>query len=156
MEKAMRSWVKLKYCSNMPRIMLPASSRGFQVTRPAGSSISASATASIDGNSTPFFKGLITAIERSNPGFIWNWDENSLKGKLFGGVFGREEYMGTDGKPRWSCKVRFVRSVEGVEDVSAPEDKPLSNHPAQPAYGDYAALAQSHSSAGIGATNLPF
>ena len=93
----------------------------------------------IDGKSLPFFKGLITAIERSNPGYTWNWDETSLKGKLFGGVFGREEYMGTDGKPRWSCKVRAVRSVEGVEDVPAPEEKPLpaSAQPAQNSFGGF-------------------
>ena len=108
----------------------------------------------IDGKSTPFFKGLITAIERSNPGYLWDWDEGSLKGKLFGGVFGREEYMGTDGKPHWNCRIRSVRSVEGIEDVAAPEDKPMQQTQ-QPSYGGYAAPAQ-HSSGGIGATDLPF
>ena len=108
----------------------------------------------IDGKSTPFFKGLITAIERSNPGYLWDWDENSLKGKLFGGVFGREEYMGTDGKSRWSCKVRSVRSIEGIEDAPVPEDKPLQQTQQQ-TYGGYAAPAQ-HSSGGIGATDHPF
>lgn len=109
----------------------------------------------VDGKSTPFFKGLITAIERSNPGYLWDWDENSLKGKLFGGVFGREEYMGTDGKPRWSCKVRAVRSIEGIDEVPVPEDKPLQQTQ-QPSYGGYAAPAPQRSGAGIDATDLPF
>ena len=48
----MRSWVKLKYCSNTLRTRAARSSMGCQVTRPAGISISATATASAEGSST--------------------------------------------------------------------------------------------------------
>ncbi|MGI5885706.1 MAG: hypothetical protein ACOX83_12205 [Candidatus Spyradocola sp.] len=89
----------------------------------------------LDGKSTPFFKGLITSIENSNPGYTWAWDESTLKGKLFGGLFGREEYVGDDGKKHWSCKCVAVRSVEGITDVPAPDDKPCQ----EPAQGGGAA-----------------
>ena len=105
----------------------------------------------IDGKGTPFFKGFITAVERSNPGYLWNWDENTLKGKLFGGVFGREEYMGTDGKSHWNSKIRFVRSVDDVLDAPVPEDKPMSAQQ-QPAYGVPAAPA----SPAAGNANNPY
>ena len=68
-----------------------------------------------EGKSLPFFKGMIDAIEKSNSGYKWNWDEATLKGKVFGGVFGEEEYEGNDGKTHTSVKCRFVRTVEAVK-----------------------------------------
>lgn len=44
------------------------------------------------GNGLPFFKGVLTSLEESNPGFRWNWDESTLVGKKVGGVFGREQF----------------------------------------------------------------
>lgn len=103
---------------------------------------------SIDGKGTAFFKGLVTVIERSNPGYTWAWDESTLKGKLFGGVFRREQYVGTDGKPHWISRICSVRSVDCVLDVEAPADKPLDNTHAQPVYAPATASAQP--------TDLPF
>jgi len=74
-----------------------------------------------------YFKGFITAIENSNSGYKWDWDEQKLKGKLFGGVFGQEEYEGNDGKVHVSTKCRWVRSVEQVrKGIEAPEIKRLA------------------------------
>ena len=81
----------------------------------------------MEGKSTAFFKGLISSIEKSNPGYTWNWDEKTLKGKKFGGVFGREQYIGRDGMPHWSTKCLYARSVEGIADVETPVDKPISS-----------------------------
>lgn len=68
------------------------------------------------------FKTLITCIEHSNPGFKWNWDEQLLKGKLFGGVFGRKEYD-FDGKQGFYTTCRFIKSVETIKaGVEVPED----------------------------------
>lgn len=79
-----------------------------------------------EGKSIPFFKGMITSIEESNPGYKWNWDEATLKGKLFGGVFGREEYRKQDGKTAMATKCISIRSVKTIRDgVDAPEDKLL-------------------------------
>ena len=39
------------------------------------------------------FKGMLQNIEKSNPGYTWDWNEQSLVGKLFGGKFREEEYI---------------------------------------------------------------
>lgn len=88
-----------------------------------------------DGNSLKFFKGMITAIENSNPGYKFNFDESTLKGKLFGGVFGQEEYINQNQEVKLSTKLRFIRSVEQVrKGVEVPDIKRLkgtgSNSPA--------------------------
>lgn len=82
-----------------------------------------------EGKSLPFFKGMVEAIEKSN-NFKWDWKEESLKGKVFGGVFGEEEYEGNDGKVHTSVKCRFVRTVEAVKTgkFSMPEKKLLSSN----------------------------
>jgi hypothetical protein len=80
-----------------------------------------------EGKSLPFFKGLITAIENSNPGYTWNWDEKTLKGKLFGGVFGQEEYQKqNNGGIGISTKCQQIRSVEQIrKGVEIPQIKRL-------------------------------
>lgn len=83
-----------------------------------------------DGVSTNgFFKGFIGALEESNPGFKWNWDERSVAGKLVGMVFGEEEYRSqTDGSIRTSVKAQQARSVQAIRDgVKAPEKKRLKD-----------------------------
>lgn len=72
-----------------------------------------------------FFKGFITAIENSNNGYKWNWDEQSLKNLLFGGLFGEEEYYGNDGKVKTSVKCMQVRSVDKIRsnEFKIPEKK---------------------------------
>ena len=69
------------------------------------------------------FKRFITSIEKSNPGFTWNWEENLLIGKVFGGVFGLEEFIGTDGNVISFSKCRFTRSIEKIEEVEIPKVK---------------------------------
>lgn len=88
-----------------------------------------------DGVSTNgFFKGFITSVEESNPGYRFNWDERGLEGKLVGLVFGEEEYIGTDGKPHTSVKAQQARSVETIRaGVPVPPAKKLNPASAQPA-----------------------
>jgi hypothetical protein len=82
-----------------------------------------------EGNSVKFFKGLLTAIENSNEGYKWNWDEKTLKGKFFGGVFGEEQYLNSKGEAKMSTKCRFIRSVEQVlAGVKVPEPKMLKGN----------------------------
>lgn len=38
-----------------------------------------------------FFKRFINAVEASNPGYHWDWNEASLKGKKLGILFGERE-----------------------------------------------------------------
>lgn len=82
-----------------------------------------------EGNSLPFFKGLITAIENSNSGFKWDFDESKLKGKLFGGIFGQEEYE-KNGEVKLATKCMQIRSVDVIKKgVEAPAIKKLANAP---------------------------
>lgn len=83
------------------------------------------------------FKTAISCIEESNPGYTWNWDESSLKEKLFGGVFGRKEYD-FEGRHGFYTECRFIRSVEEIKKgVDIPEDKLLSGAKQQNNYAKY-------------------
>lgn len=84
-----------------------------------------------DGMSTnSFFKGFVSAVEESNPGYKWNWDERSMANKMVGMVFGEEEYRKNDGGIGVSVKAQQARSVQAIRDgVSVPERKKLKNKP---------------------------
>ncbi len=91
----------------------------------------------MDGQGLPFFKGLITSIEKSNTGFIFPFgktgNEKTLVGKKFGAVMGREEFLTSDGKKRMATKVMQIRSIEGLKDAKVPEDKLLEENTPAPA-----------------------
>ena len=63
-------------------------------------------------NALPFFKAFITAVEKTNPGYKWNWDESTVVGKIVIAVFGEEEYLDKDGNIKVSTKVADFRSKE--------------------------------------------
>lgn len=87
-----------------------------------------------EDNSLPYFKGMIESIEKSNPGFEFNWDERTLVGKLFGGVFGQEEYESRDGEIKLSTKLRFIRTVDDVrKGVEIPKIKTVNGEYREPA-----------------------
>lgn len=69
------------------------------------------------------FKSFITSIERSNSGYKWNWEEKTLVGKIFGGVFGLEEFIAADGRKIAFARCRFIRSVDKIEEVPIPKVK---------------------------------
>ena len=81
----------------------------------------------------PFFKGLMTSIERSNPGFSFPWgkegNEKTLVGKKFGAVMGREEFLTDQNEKRFATKIVQIRSIEGLKDAKVPEDKLLGDLP---------------------------
>ena len=64
-------------------------------------------------------KTFITSVEKSNPGYDWqksNWDEKTLVGKLFGGVFGIEEFTNMVGDTAYAVKCRFIRSTDAIKE----------------------------------------
>lgn len=69
------------------------------------------------------FKAFTTSVEESNPGYKWNWDENTLVGKTFGGIFGLEEFITQDGRTLSLTKIRFVRSTNKIGEASIPKVK---------------------------------
>ena len=85
-------------------------------------------TRSYKTNALPFFKGFITAVEKSNPNYKWNWDEKTLIGKNVIAVFGEEEYKDkNDGKIKVSTKLVEFRSLEAYQKglIKVPELKKL-------------------------------
>lgn len=80
-----------------------------------------------DGACSPFFKGMITAIEESNGGFRFDFDESKLVGKLFGGVFAEEEYMNKDGDVKTIVRCSQIRSTQSIQsgDFQIPSIKKL-------------------------------
>lgn len=82
---------------------------------------------SYKANALPFFKAFITAVEKSNPGYKWDWDESKLVGKGVIAVFGQEEYLDNEGNVRVTTRVQEFRSVEAYKEgrIKVPELKKL-------------------------------
>jgi len=78
-----------------------------------------------------FFKAFIVAVEKSNPGYTWNWDENSLINRLVVVVFGEEEYLWED-ELRINVKPQDTRSIEALREgkIKLPTLKKLPPAPA--------------------------
>jgi hypothetical protein len=81
----------------------------------------------------PFLKGLIKAIEQSN-NFEFDWNINSFKGKIFGGVFGEEEYTKRDGTIGISVKCKYINAADKIRDgkFTVPSVKALEKNNNQP------------------------
>lgn len=75
----------------------------------------------------PMFKGFTNAIENSNKGYSWNFDEKSLVNKVVGIIVGEEEYLNQKGQLRKRTYVSAVRSVDTIKkgDFTVPELKKL-------------------------------
>ena len=83
-----------------------------------------------EGHTKKLFKSFCTAIEQSNDMELPRHDDafiKALNGKEIGVIFGREEYMGNDGKAHWSTKPRWYRSTENIYsgNYQVPDDQPL-------------------------------
>ena len=78
-------------------------------------------------NAIPFFKAFITAVEKSNPGYQWDWDETKLVGKNVIAVFGEEEYVDKNGEVKVGTKCVEFRSLEAYQQgrIKVPELKKL-------------------------------
>lgn len=71
------------------------------------------------------FKGFITSIEKSNFGFIWDWNEQNLTNKITGIVFREEEFKAIDGSVKSSAKPYYAVPIEELAEVKIPEPKLL-------------------------------
>lgn len=98
-----------------------------------------------DGNTNKGFKTFIEMVEKSNNGFKVQWGDNfcnCFKGKLVGGVFGREEYLNNYGESKFAVKFQSFRTIEDIKNgVEVPKDKLLNpsstgNNSAPDIYGD--------------------
>lgn len=78
------------------------------------------------------WKTFLTSIEESNPGVKINgsagFDENILVGKVFGGIFGLEEFtLPSNGKVITFTKLRFARSTKNISEAKIPSVRLLDN-----------------------------
>lgn len=92
----------------------------------------------MDEDAVSYLKGDISCIEQSNTGFVFNFDEKTLKGKLVGAMLGEKEYN-FEGKtvlePRWLLSTKRVtdgnlvipkkKLFEGEHNVSESQNEPL-------------------------------
>lgn len=78
------------------------------------------------------FGNTIWAIEQSNPGYTWNWDEKSLKGKKIGLIFRNEEWA-MEGRSGWSSRAGGADSIDNIRSgkYRMLPDKPLRNKPVE-------------------------
>jgi hypothetical protein len=72
------------------------------------------------------FNNAMWAIENSNPRYKWNWQEETLKGKMIGVLFRNKEWE-KDGNSGWTTECCTVTSVADIRngDFVMPKDKPL-------------------------------
>lgn len=77
-----------------------------------------------------FFKSFTTAVEKSNKGYQWAWNEKTLVDKFVVVNFGEEEYE-KDGSVKVSTKAREFRSIEALVngEVKLLPIKKLTNAP---------------------------
>lgn len=78
-----------------------------------------------DGWTKRSFKTFTTALEESNNGYHFDWDENKFKGLLIGGLFNEREYNKNDGSIGKSTNLAKVCAAEKIRkgDYKLPDDK---------------------------------
>ena len=87
-----------------------------------------------EGATNPFFKGLLTCIDKSNEPFTCvvngQLNEASLKGKLVGLLMREEEYIGSDGRKHTATRACAARSVQTIREggFEVPEPKLLQGN----------------------------
>lgn len=103
-------------------------------------------------NCVALFKGFTTAVENSNPGYKWNFDETTLVGKKLCGVFGLEEFEKQDGTITTVVKLTQFRSLDKLEDVQIPKVKLLDG--TTMTVDDYMEYGSSHASKNASKTTV--
>lgn len=82
-----------------------------------------------DGNCSRSFKSFITCVERSNNGFVTQWNDKfaaQFKGKRIGGVFGEVE-NDYNGKTTMRHELRWFCDDSKADSASIPQPKYLQN-----------------------------
>lgn len=77
-------------------------------------------------NALPFFKRFVVAVEKSNDGFKFDFDEQKLVGKYFVANFGIEEYDNGE-EVKETVKIQEARSIQSFKDgkVKPPKEQRL-------------------------------
>lgn len=105
----------------------------------------------------PFFKGFLTAIEKSNPAFMANKFSGNIKElerKYIGVVLGEEEYYSTSGELKTRLYVAELRSVDSIK-LNEFKVPTLKKAKEQPAFANVSSFSND-SSLGFNEDELPF
>ena len=96
------------------------------------------------------FGNFIWAIQESNPGYTWDWDEKKLKGKKLGVLYRNKEWE-MNGRTGWTTEAAGAVSVDDCRagKFRLPKDKPLKNRPEEQA-------APTFTEEAAGEDDLPF
>lgn len=83
----------------------------------------------------PMLKGGITSIEESNPGYVFDWNEVSAKGKMVGVGIRREQYEAADGTLKFATRPFAFCDIKKViaKEMSEPKDRLID--PSRPGHG---------------------
>lgn len=97
------------------------------------------------------FEGLVWALQESNPGYTWDWDENKLKGLVVGINVRNKEWEYND-MTGWTTEIARLESINEVRagNVKTAKDKPLPSKPETPA------ADAANGFTGIEVSDLPF
>ena len=61
-----------------------------------------------------YLKGLTETLERNNEGYTFDFDQDKMKGLIFGGIFGKEEYYNINGEIKTTTRIRYIIDVDRV------------------------------------------
>lgn len=80
---------------------------------------------------------FIWAVEQSNPGYSWSWDEKTLKGKKVGLLYRNKEWE-YNGRSGWTTEAAGSESIDNIRNgkFRIPKDRPLPEKPAAPVFTD--------------------
>lgn len=75
------------------------------------------------------FGNAMWAVEASNSGYHWDWNEGGLKGKMVGVLFRNKEWE-MNGNTGWTTECCSLVDVENIRQnrFTMPKDKPLKQH----------------------------
>ena len=105
------------------------------------------------GNALKFYKGVLTSIEKSNNIKIDGengFDSEILKGKVFLGRFGEEEYLSNDNQVKVMTRLRFISSTD-KKDLPILDKKVLKDAPKKQDDDNFYSIEEN-----IDDDNLPF
>ena len=82
-----------------------------------------------DGWTKRRFKTVMLAFEASNEGYHWDWNTDSLKGKLIGGLFNIREYYNQQNQVRQATNLAQLINVDAIRNgtYKLPDDKLLDH-----------------------------
>ena len=101
------------------------------------------------------FKTAIQAIEDSNNGYAWNWDEKSLKGKKCGVVLQDKEWE-FNGNTGWTAVPYSICSVEAIRNNTFYMPKPKELQNKSVGYASYKPYKPDFEEVGADESDLPF